>query len=271
VDLDSVVLETRRRGGWLGDRRRLGAEVKMTQPRTLIIGDEWAQTIDDQLRQIPGTLPLWADVWPGSVAAGWVETARAPETIAAIGEKTDGAGQAIAPPNQVIVALGRGEIVNEPANVSSAELDKFVRKPVNDLLDQLGKANVGVVWVLPPKQPGEGKGRDVIRMELARRGVRMFDPSIRTYPVDSSGMLTDTGPRRLGLDLARWLPLGQPPIAAIRPRHPTTPDAGGIIASLPSLPSMPQTTRGKLALGALLVAGAGIAYYFTEKRNGSHG
>ena len=64
----------------------------MTQPRTLIIGDEWAHTIDDQLRQIPGTLPLWADVWPRSIAAGWAEKARGADDIAALAIAAGGYG-----------------------------------------------------------------------------------------------------------------------------------------------------------------------------------
>lgn len=241
----------------------------MAHPRTLIIGDELAQTIDDQLRQIPGTVPLWADVWPGSAAEQWSGMARAPETIASIAEQVDATGAAIGAPNQVIVALGRAEITHEPADVTTAELNQHVRKPVNDLLDQLGKSGVSVAWVLPPKQPNERKARDVIRTELTRRGVRMFDASIRPYPVDASGVLVDTGPRRLAVDLARWLPLGNPGLQlGARQGEPAAP-SGGIVSDLPQTVSdVARSTAGKVFLG---VVGLGIlgggAYYLTKRRS----
>jgi len=235
-------------------------------PRTLIIGDEIAQSIDDQLRQIPGTLPLWADVWPGSVAEAWAGEARAPETIAQIAGSVDATGAPIGAPNQVIVALGRSEIAHEPADVTTADLNRYVRQPVNDLLDQLQKSGVSVVWVLPPRQAKERKARDVMRTELVRRGVRMFDASLRSYPVDAQGLLTDTGPRRLAVDLARWLPLGNPGVQ-IAPSQAGATTPGGLVTNLPqTISDAAASTGGKVFLGVVGLGVVGLGAYYLSKR-----
>lgn len=230
---------------------------------TLIIGDDTAGVLEAQLRKIPGTLPIWADVQPRH----WLDTwsgARIADTISSIAEGSDSSGP-VSPPSLVLVAAGRSEIAAEPPNVKPEDFDA-IRGDINKILDAIRDAGATVAWVLPPKQPIERQARNVMIAELSKRGVKTFDASKRNYPQTANGDLVADGPWRLGVDVSRWLPLGRAPFQIVPRVSPPSPSS--IISDLPQKAAdAAATTGGKVFLGVVgLGVVAGGLYFATKGR-----